>query len=103
MSQADSFINQQVSVIGWFRRGIMPWVDLVRMDCDRKWTVKSYHRFWLLVRGVTCILLGFALPILLQTLLAGSVTEIEPEPTDVEPVPTEVVPFSPDEMPAPDQ
>jgi Zn-dependent protease with chaperone function/DNA-binding SARP family transcriptional activator len=64
MSQAEGFINQQVSVIGWFRRGIMPWVDLVRMDCDRKWTVNSYHRFWLLVRGFACIALGFLLPIL---------------------------------------
>lgn len=64
MSQADSFVRQEVSTIGWFRRGIMPWIDLVRMDCDRKWTVNSYHRFWMLVLGFGAIVLGFVLPTL---------------------------------------
>jgi len=64
--QADSFTHQQVRVTGWFRRGIMPWVDLVQMDCDRKWTVHSYHRFWLLVVGIGSIALGFILPIWLR-------------------------------------
>jgi hypothetical protein len=62
MSQADSFIRQPVTVTGWFRRGVMPWVDLVKMDCDRKWPVRSYHRFWSLVLGLGCIAIGFALP-----------------------------------------
>lgn len=66
MSQAESFIHQEVKAVGWFRRGIMPWVDFVRLDCESKWTVQSYHRFWLLVLGLGCIALGFALPSLLR-------------------------------------
>jgi len=65
MSQAEGFIHKEVSVVGWFRRGIMPWVDLVRMDCPRRWTVTSHPRFWLLVLGIGTIALGFALPRLL--------------------------------------
>jgi Zn-dependent protease with chaperone function len=62
MSQADSFVNKQVSVVGWFRRGMMPWVDFVRMDCPSKWNVNSYHRFWSIVLGAGAIVLGFVLP-----------------------------------------
>ena len=65
MSQAESFVRQSVTATGWFRRGLMPWVDLVRLDCDRKWPVHSYHRFWHVVLGVGAILLGFAAPVFL--------------------------------------
>lgn len=68
MTQADSFIHKDVRITGWFRRGIMPWVDFTRMDCDSKWTVTSYHRFWLLVQGVGAIVLAFMLPNLLAAL-----------------------------------
>lgn len=65
MSQAESFVNKSVSVVGWFRRGMMPWVDFVQMDCPSKWTVNSYHRFWLLILGGGAIVLGFVLPSLI--------------------------------------
>ncbi|WP_432808878.1 M48 family metalloprotease [Pantanalinema sp. GBBB05] len=65
MTQADGFVNQQVRVTGWFRRGIMPWIDFTVMECDRKWTVHSYHRFWTVVLGLGAIVLGFLLPRLL--------------------------------------
>ncbi|WP_421658137.1 M48 family metalloprotease [Leptothermofonsia sp. ETS-13] len=67
MGQANSFINREVTVVGWFRRGIMPWVDMVKMDCPSKWTVTSHPRFWMLVLGSASIILGFFLP----SLLAG--------------------------------
>ena len=66
MSQADGFVNKDVAVVGWFRRGIMPWIDMVRMDCPQKWTVTSHPRFWLLVLGLGSIILGFMLPSLLR-------------------------------------
>ncbi|WP_297076913.1 M48 family metalloprotease [Thermoleptolyngbya sp. M55_K2018_002] len=61
-SQAESFIHQSVSALGWFRRGMMPWVDLIRLDCPAKWTVRSYHRFWNLLFGALLIGLAFVLP-----------------------------------------
>jgi Zn-dependent protease with chaperone function len=69
MSQADSFVRKEVTVVGWFRRGLMPWVDFVRMDCPSKWTVHSYHRFWTLLLGLGAIALGFAVPSLALSLL----------------------------------
>ncbi|MBF2025688.1 MAG: M48 family metalloprotease [Oscillatoriales cyanobacterium C42_A2020_001] len=71
MTQAESFVNQEVRVKGWFRRGVMPIVDLMRMECDRKWTVNSYHRFWMLLLGVGAIVLAFLLPGLIENLLFG--------------------------------
>jgi Zn-dependent protease with chaperone function len=65
MSQADSFVHQEVAVTGWFRRGIMPWVDLSRMNCPEKWDVSSYPRFWSLLLGGGAIVLAFVLPVLL--------------------------------------
>lgn len=62
-TQADGFINRSVHAVGWFRRGTMPWVDLVRMDCPEKWTVHSYHRFWTFVMAIGAIVLGFILPV----------------------------------------
>jgi len=61
-TQAGSFVNQEVSVVGWFRRGVMPWVDLVKLDCPDKWNITSHPRFWLLVKGLLCIAAAIALP-----------------------------------------
>jgi hypothetical protein len=62
LTQADGFVNQEVSAVGWFRRGVMPWVDLVKLDCPSKWNVTSHPRFWLLVKGILCIMGAIALP-----------------------------------------
>lgn len=64
MSQAESFVNQEVAVTGWFRRGVMPWVDMTLMTCPNKWNVTSHHRFWALFLGAGAIILAFALPVL---------------------------------------
>lgn len=64
MSQADSFIHKDVAVTGWFRRGVMPWVDMGLMKCPEKWDVSSHHRFWSVLLGAGAIGLAFVLPIL---------------------------------------
>jgi len=74
MTQAESFIHQEVRVRGWFRRGVMPIVDLMRMDCDRKWTVNSYHRFWMLMLGIGAIALAFILPGIIENALHSALT-----------------------------
>ncbi|WNZ26708.1 M48 family metalloprotease [Leptolyngbya sp. NK1-12] len=67
MSQAASFVNQEVAVTGWFRRGVMPWVDMTLMTCPNKWNVSSHHRFWALLLAIGAIILAFTLPILIPT------------------------------------
>ncbi len=61
---ASSLIGSQVTVTGWFRRGVGPWFDLFRMKTVEGKTVNSYPRFWKLVMGVGAIILGFVLPAL---------------------------------------
>lgn len=75
MTQAESFIHQEVRVRGWFRRGVMPIIDLIRMECDRKWTVNSYHRFWMLVLGLGAIAIGFILPGAIETVLLAPLSD----------------------------
>jgi Zn-dependent protease with chaperone function/tetratricopeptide (TPR) repeat protein len=67
MSQAEAFIRQDVTVTGWFRRGVMPWVDMSLMTCPSKWNVTSHHRFWSLLAGAGAIALAFVLPVLIPT------------------------------------
>jgi len=62
LSQAENQVGAQVTTVGWFRRGMAPWIDLMQMDTNRGWNVKSYHRFWLLVLGIGAIALGFVFP-----------------------------------------
>lgn len=60
-TQADGFLHKEVAVVGWFRRSIMPRVDLMRMDCPQRWTVHSYHRFWAFVSAALCLIGSFVL------------------------------------------
>lgn len=64
-SQAENQIRAQVVAVGWFRRGVAPWLDLIQMDTNKGWNVKSYHRFWLLILGSGTIVLGFVFPSIL--------------------------------------
>ncbi|WP_448560583.1 M48 family metalloprotease [Trichothermofontia sp.] len=58
--QAEGFVNREVSVTGWFRRGVMSWVDLIqlRRKSDGR-VVNSYHRFWGLLLAIGAIVLSF--------------------------------------------
>ena len=67
-TKVKNLIGSQVQAVGWFRRGISPWMDLVKLESNNK-TINSYHRFWSLIVGCGAIILGFALPILLPSLL----------------------------------
>ncbi|MGK7933708.1 MAG: zinc metalloprotease HtpX [Microcystaceae cyanobacterium] len=47
-AQVKGLLGAEVKVVGWFRRGIMPWLDLVHIKSDRG-NVESYHRFSMMV------------------------------------------------------
>ncbi|WP_293090918.1 zinc metalloprotease HtpX [Moorena sp. SIOASIH] len=59
-SKVQNLIGSQVNVVGWFRRGIAPWLDLIHLE-NNNTTVNSYHRFWSLTVAVGAIILGFGL------------------------------------------
>ena len=61
MKQVKNLIGMQVGSVGWFRRGVAPWVDLVQLRTNDGKTVESYHRFWSIVLGGGAIVLGLVL------------------------------------------
>ncbi|MBD2691267.1 zinc metalloprotease HtpX [Anabaena catenula] len=63
MKRVESLIGQKVGTIGWFRRGIMPWMDLIQLEGENGTVVKSYHRFWSFLMGGGVIILGIVLTV----------------------------------------
>jgi len=59
MKQVKALLGEEVVTLGWFRRGIMPWVDLIRLQTPNGRTVNSYHRFWAFVLGTGAIAIGY--------------------------------------------
>jgi Zn-dependent protease with chaperone function len=63
-TQVKMLLGVQVNATGWFRRGVMPWVDLAQLQTSSGGRVSSYPRFWSTVFGGGAVLLGFMLPLL---------------------------------------
>ncbi|MDJ0648234.1 MAG: zinc metalloprotease HtpX [Xenococcaceae cyanobacterium MO_188.B19] len=61
MSRVQNLIGSQVNSQGWFRRGIMPWMDLVKLETTDGTVVNSYHRFWSFLLGFGAIFVGLFL------------------------------------------
>ncbi|MBD2385374.1 zinc metalloprotease HtpX [Cylindrospermum sp. FACHB-282] len=67
MKRVQSLIGQQVGAVGWFRRGVAPWMDLIQLESENGTTVNSYHRFWSFILGGGSIILGMVLTIYLSS------------------------------------
>ncbi len=61
MKRVQSLIGMQVKNVGWFRRGIAPWMDLAQLTSDNGTVVNSYHRFWSFVISIGAIVLGIVI------------------------------------------
>ncbi|AFZ59768.1 M48 family metalloprotease [Anabaena cylindrica FACHB-243] len=61
MKRVETLIGQQVGTIGWFRRGVMPWMDLIQLEGENGTIVNSYHRFWSFILSGGSIILGVVL------------------------------------------
>ena len=58
MKRVQNLIGSAVTSQGWFRRGNMPWMDLVRLETSSGTVVNSYHRFWRFLLGFGASFLG---------------------------------------------
>ncbi|TVP63014.1 MAG: peptidase M48 [Nodularia sp. (in: Bacteria)] len=67
MKRVQSLIGEQVGAVGWFRRGIAPWMDLIQLQSEHGTIVNSYHRFWSLVMGGGAVILGVFLIVFLNS------------------------------------
>ncbi|MEG4631417.1 zinc metalloprotease HtpX [Microcoleus sp. AR_TQ3_B6] len=60
MKRVKSLMGMDVSALGWFRRGVAPWMDLIQLESHSGTVVSSYHRFWSFVMGIGAIAIGTA-------------------------------------------
>jgi Zn-dependent protease with chaperone function len=60
MKRVRSLLGMDVNALGWFRRGVAPWMDLIQLESDSGTKINSYHRFWSFVMGIGAIALGIA-------------------------------------------
>ncbi len=65
MKRVESLINMDVASVGWFRRGVAPWMDLIEINSENGTVVKSYHRFGSFITGGFLIILGIGLMVFL--------------------------------------
>ncbi len=61
MNRVKKLLGSQVSLTGWFRRGVGPWVDLTQFNTHKGTNVKSFHRLWSFILGGMAILFGLFL------------------------------------------
>jgi Zn-dependent protease with chaperone function len=61
MNRVKKLLGAQVSVTGWFRRGVAPWIDMTQFTTESGTTVKSFHRIWSFIFGGLALLLGLFL------------------------------------------
>ncbi|MEH2166175.1 MAG: zinc metalloprotease HtpX [Nostoc sp.] len=66
MKRVQSLIGEQVGAVGWFRRGVAPWMDLIQLQSENGTIVNSYHRFWSFILGSGSIILGVVLTMFLS-------------------------------------
>lgn len=59
--KVDMLVGQESKAMGWFRRGVAPWVDLAAIHTQKGEHVTSHHPFWGNVWGVLGILAGVGL------------------------------------------
>ncbi|MCT7990463.1 hypothetical protein [Laspinema olomoucense] len=61
MKKVNSLIGMQVHSLGWFRRGVAPWMDLIQLESQNETKVNSYHRFGSFVTSGVMIIVGIGL------------------------------------------
>ena len=67
MKRVQSLLGEQVGAVGWFRRGVAPWMDLIQLQSENGTVVNSYHRFWSFLLGGGAIIFGLALTIFVSS------------------------------------
>jgi Zn-dependent protease with chaperone function len=66
MTRVQGLIGLSARVKGWFRRGIVPWVDLELAETESRTKITSHPAFWALVNGALCLVIGVLLLVVLS-------------------------------------
>jgi len=62
--QAGGLIGQEGSAVGWFRRGVAPYLDLARFQTCHGQLLTSYHPFWQAVWAVLLLMVALLVMLL---------------------------------------
>jgi len=54
----QQLMNERVTVTGWFRRGVSPWIDVETIQAKRGTTLRSEHPVWSTTLGAIAAILG---------------------------------------------
>ncbi|MCY7284848.1 MAG: M48 family metalloprotease, partial [Cyanobacteria bacterium CAN_BIN43] len=54
----QKLMNETVTVTGWFRRGVSPWIDVETIQTKRGTTIRSEHPVWSTTLGAIAAILG---------------------------------------------
>ncbi|MBW4515348.1 MAG: M48 family metalloprotease [Timaviella obliquedivisa GSE-PSE-MK23-08B] len=54
----QKFMDEVVTVTGWFRRGVSPWIDVETIQTKQGTTIRSEHPVWSTTLGAIAALLG---------------------------------------------
>lgn len=54
----QKIMDEMVTVIGWFRRGVSPWIDVETIQTQQGKTVRSEHPVWSTTLGAIAAILG---------------------------------------------
>jgi Zn-dependent protease with chaperone function len=52
------YVNREVTVVGWFRRGSAPWIDINSLSASNGVTLKSGYQIWLTLLSMAAALWG---------------------------------------------
>jgi Zn-dependent protease with chaperone function len=61
MKRVEGLIGYHGNAVGWFRRGVMPSMDLIKFTSEEGTVINSYHRFWSFIYGGLMFGLGIFL------------------------------------------
>ncbi len=63
-NKAQDLIGQEGSIVGWFRRGVAPYMDLARFQTRYGPLITSYHPFWQAAWAVLILIIALLLVLL---------------------------------------
>ena len=58
LMNAQNRMDESVTVTGWFRRGVSPWIDVETIQTKRGTTIRSEHPVWSTTLGAIVAILG---------------------------------------------
>ncbi|NES00363.1 MAG: hypothetical protein F6J86_42365, partial [Symploca sp. SIO1B1] len=55
---AKNLVNKEVTVTGWFRRGVTPWIDVETLHTADGEVIRGNYPIWLMILAVVAVLWG---------------------------------------------